>query len=237
MFVRVQRLGCSLWIFFGLALLPVLIFPTSAHGGLIAGDSNAMPTWHNTLAFTGSSAYAPIKYLYADIDYAVYDKGDFNLSFPGLDPSGGTQYVYAYQLFNQSNPPSTDLGIGKFTVGVHSGELIQDVWITQIDDPTITTEKSSSPAWGGSPIATSATWLFSGSNRVSPTYRSKILIFTSAYGPREDSANLLGASGSTAPENQYRLPSPIPEPATPLILAIAGGLLLLIRKLRRYVFA
>ncbi len=234
------RAGCSFRILFGIALIPVLMLPTSVRGGLIAGDTNAMDTWHSTLTFTGSSdpEYPPVYYLYANIDYAVYVPGQFNLSFSGQDPSSGTQYVYAYQLFNDPHvPASTDTGILKFTVGVHSDELTADVRIGQVDDPTTTSDKTSTPAWAGSPIATSATWKFSGSNQIALNYRSKILIFTSEYGPRWDSANLFGVKGSTAPENQYIMPSPIPEPAIPLILAIAGGLFLLIRKLRSSVFA
>jgi len=232
MIASVKRSNYSFWIFFGLVLISVLILPASARGGLLYGDPNAM--LHSNMPWSGNSdpLYPPEKYLYANIDYAVYMPGDFVKTFTNwVDPTAGTQYVYAYQVFNALHTPaSTDLGVIKFSVGVHSGELTSGVYISQIDDTSTTSDKSSTPAWAGSPIATSATWAFSGSNRIAVNYRSEILIYTSKYGPKMDSANLIGANGSTAPENQYLLPSPVPEPATPLILLIAGGLFLLFRK-------
>ena len=51
------------------------------------------------------------------IDYAVYAPGQFDLSFPGEDPSHGTQYVYRYQLYDSSSPTSTD-SIRKLSVGL-----------------------------------------------------------------------------------------------------------------------
>ncbi|HEY4760392.1 MAG TPA: PEP-CTERM sorting domain-containing protein [Thermoguttaceae bacterium] len=232
MIAFIQRSRYPFWVSFGISLISVLILPASARGELIASDSNAMPGWHSTLQTSGSTQVSPYKYLYVDIDYAVYDKGQFNLSFPGKDPSGGTQYVYAYQLFNKPNPPSTDLGINIFTVGLDGNESPAN--IMEIDNPNPPTGKTSSPAFVGTP-PTSAKWSYSPANKVSPSARSKILLFTSKFGPEWDFANLTGWSGSTTPLNTYYLPSPVPEPGTLLGLTIAG-LFFFVRMLRGIVF-
>lgn len=229
-------------VVFGVLAIALLSLPTDATGGLISGDSNALNGWHGTLQWTGTSnpEYPPLKYLYANIDYAVYAPGEFVKTFTGwTDPSGGTQYVYAYQLFNDAHtPPSDDAAIKTFTVGIHSGEQIAGVYYGTIDDTGTATDKTpTSWVWSGTPTAASIVGTFSSpSTRITVGSRSVFLYFTSAYGPTWDHTNMIGYPyACTDQSNQFYLPAPVPEPGMLSILAVAGVAYVLSHRWRRRV--
>jgi hypothetical protein len=216
-------------VVFGILSIAILSLPTVAWGGLISGDTYAIDGWHGTLQWTGTTnpAYPPLKSLYANIDYAVYAPGDFAKTFTGwTDPSDGDQYVYAYQLFNDAHTPaSDDAAIRTFSMGIHSGEQIADVYYGTIDDAGTTLDKTpTSWVWSGTPTATSIIGSFNtSSNRITVGTRSVILYFTSEYGPTWDHTNMIGYPyACTDQANQFYLPAPVPEPGTLAILAIAG---------------
>jgi hypothetical protein len=218
---------------FGAVFAALTLFLAPAMGGLIAGDTNAMGgQWQGTLQMTGV-ATNPITHatvnLYVDVEYAVYSPGQFSESFSGLDPSNGTEYVYAYQLFNISS--STDGGLISFTVGMDGNEWSTGDVITEIGG-SYATGNTSAPNFVGETTPTSAKWSYSTSKRIKSGYSSLILIFTSKYGPEMDFANILGYSGATDSSNSYVLPSPTPEPATAVSLLVALGLFFVYRSRR-----
>jgi len=150
----------------------------------------------------------------ATVDYAVFAPGDFT----GTDPSGGAEYVYAYQFFVNvgSNPlylatiavddpdAANQAALGT-TSGVAPGLLSLDPVGTKsfvsLFNPTVVTAGSNSQVV-----------LFTSPNP--PTYGTTSVTFVAA--PAVVSATLI--------------PTPLPEPATMVLLAMGG---LLIRRRRR----
>jgi hypothetical protein len=151
-----------------------------------------------------------------------------------LDPSGNSQYVYAYQVFNNANPPSSDLGVSIFSVGLEGNESPANI-------EEISTGKTSFPTFataGSPPVSKSATWSYTSANRITPSANSKILIFTSPYAPEWDFCTL---DGSTAfyqspanPQQGAGIPSPVPEPCTFIMLGMASFGLLACAWRKRY---
>ena len=71
----------------------VLLATVHAGAGVLDGDGSAL--FSGTKTLTDSMMMVdPV-----DVEYAVYAKGQFDLSFPGADPTGGAEYVFAYQLY------------------------------------------------------------------------------------------------------------------------------------------
>ena len=101
-------------IVFAVAALAVVAFlPTpSAQASLLASDPLAMAAWQGTRTFY---AVDDVYTLNVTVDYAVYAPGQF----PGTDPSGGADFVYAYEIFNTLNPASVEVTI--LTVGLAPG--------------------------------------------------------------------------------------------------------------------
>ncbi len=218
--------------FWALVLAAFMVsFSTSAHADLITDDTvNAMPGWYGTesIQFDESNG----KNVDGSVDYAVYAPGKFNLSFPDADPSNGAQYVYRYQLYNNPGPDSTDF-IRKLTVGL-VGITDSTGWYCEYIEPDpLYPSGGVAPTFQvqltGSPY-TSAVWAFKASAPVNPGSYSKMLIFTSPYGPTFHAATVLSSSSTDVWEGQ--LPSPVPEPASFISLLILGGLLVVFRALR-----
>ncbi len=193
-----------------------------ATAGPIADDVNAIPAWRGTQNFyvegTGLFTGATID---VDVEYAVYQPGDYGGS--GTDPSDGTEYVYAYQIFNDlaGNEP-----VSSFSVGLDAGADPDDIGSDAGSGTTGGTVPSAS-AFSGSP-PTSAVWYFY-LNTIDPTPTneySEVLLFTSPYGPQWAPGSLLDSGLS----DKHDLPSPIPEPATLALMALGGLGLLLGRK-------
>jgi len=213
----------SFAIILGITLAPVLLTSATARAELLLStDSNAMSGWHGT-----STVTADIGSFTVNVQYAIYSPGQFNLSFSGEDPSGGAQYVYAYQL---SNGETSAASIREFTVGLDGNESPAN--IGYIEDPNPPPGNATNSAYFAGSIPTSAVWAYV-DNKVSPGLKSKILIFTSPYGPEWDSATLLGTKGSVGQAPGDGLPSPVPEPVAVLGLASIGCLFVLTRLFQR----
>jgi hypothetical protein len=201
----------------GATVLTVIVCAGAAPAwaGVLVGDTNAMPAYNGTtspysndpnFSFTTS----------ADVDFAVYQPGNFNLSFPGQDPSGGSDYVYAYQVFNLAS------AISSMTVGLDGDEPLGSItWLTG----TGTVDPTAASFSGGA--LTSADWDF-GTN-IASSQSSSILIFTATAPPEWDSTTVMGnplPAGGT-------VPSPLPEPASLSLLALAAALACARRPSRR----
>lgn len=87
--------------------LAVLYCASVAWAGPLAEDPKAMEAYRGTAHFNAANI------LKVDLDYAVYPPGEYpNDGLAGTDPSHGTEYVYAYQVFNvSSSGPLFTIGI------------------------------------------------------------------------------------------------------------------------------
>jgi hypothetical protein len=190
---------------------------------ILASDPNAMGgSWQGIARFQSS----PMPIVTVDVEYAVYAPGQFNLTFPGGDPSNGAQYVYAYQIFNEVNPHPYPAGPGyvsRFSVGL-SGRDEQAAnigWIPNPNPPAGLLPNN----FGFGP--TTAGWDYA-APQLTYLSRSVVLLYTSPFSPELDSSSVTGsyAMGATV-----LLPSPTPEPMT-LALVVAGMSVLLLRRRR-----
>jgi PEP-CTERM motif len=196
MFSRTSRIGVL-----GLAVSALLGGAGAAQAGLLSANSGGA-----IAAFTGSQLFDDnfIGFtVSANVDYAVFAPGAFGVAFPGQDPSGGTDYVYAYQISN------LDTDISKMTVGLDGDEplgavgFVSDVGLV---DPSAALYVGAGPS--------STAWDFDPGTLTNGT-SSAILIFTSAAAPELDSTTV--AAGWS---NSNDLPSPVPEPATLSLVAL-----------------
>jgi len=180
---------------FGLAATAVLVGSGVAQAGLLSANSGAaIPAFTGTQFFDDNFSGFTVS---ANVDYAVFAPG----TFPFADPSGGTDYVYAYQIEN------LDTDIGQFTVGLDGDETLGT--IGSIADGGSANPNSSLYVGAG---PTSAAWDFSG---FASGQTSDVLFFTSAQAPELDSSTV-----SAQWANSHDLPSPVPEPATLSLLAL-----------------
>jgi MYXO-CTERM domain-containing protein len=196
------------------AAAATLLLGTKAFPAILATDVNAMAGFKGNTDFTAVLGTLSMK---AEVDYAVYAPGQFNLTFgAGADPSNGLRYVYAYEIHNTGavgNASERDPGF--FSVGFDGNENPQNIGFVNI----IAGDTSPSAAMFipvASPPFASATWDF---NPVIPdTKWSEILIFTSAAPPEFDDASVQGGGLTT----MKRLPSPLPVPEPGTALAAVG---------------
>jgi hypothetical protein len=211
-----------------LTLAAVALSIGSASAGILAGDPNAF--LKGAKLFSGGNPLGQT--LISSVDYGVYAPGMFGtsaaLGLPAaFDPSGGTEFVYAYQIFN-------DVG-GQLRTATLSIELIPGV----ISNLAFVSHAPGTPAgglapsnWDFIPIAVNppanVKWSFLSPNLLNTGLKSDILLFTSPLGPTFRNASLTGGSGSIAPPvigPFVTLPSPTPEPSTLVLAASAVGLL------------
>ena len=188
-----------------------------ATAGPIAGGVDAMPGFFGTVYYDCTVAGDTLT---AQVDYAVYDRGDY----PGLDPSGGADYAYVYQIFNDA---ASTVGVEWFSVGLESGAIARNPGEdTSPDAPGQSGGQSPLMARVGS---TSVSWLFDPGVPVGG--HSTTLIFTSPYRPTWKSGAL--ADGGLPTPGSGLLPSPIPEPATAALLLVGVAAPLIARRRRR----
>jgi hypothetical protein len=209
-----------------LAASIVLTSASAVVAGPLPTDVNALDggvptTWQGTQAFFALPPVG-VGQLSANVEYAVYAPGKFGLSFGPLnDPSGGTHYVYAYQIYNTAVGAGAR-SISTLTVGLDGNELPANPGFLGAALGLAPSGSSLVPA---GPPSTSARWSYTGT-LLAPGGNSEVLIFTSPYGPEKESASLIG--GIT---NAQQLPSPVPEPATLVLVGI--GAMALIGAYRR----
>jgi len=197
----------------------VFLVGVSAWGGPLVSDPNAMPAWQGTQGFydVGSGTTLDV-----DVEYAVFKPGAYGLS--GTDPSGGKEYVYAYQVFNDllGNVP-----VSSFSVGLDPTAKVANIG-SDAGSGTLGGTAPTASAFSGTP-PTSACWYFF-LNTIDPppaNEYSAVLLFTSPYGPQWAPGSLLDSGLS----DRQDLPSPMPEPATMTLVGL--GLAGLVARRRR----
>jgi hypothetical protein len=178
--------------------------PASA-AGILSGHPDALPGWTGTVAFDNGSG------LNGELDFAVFSAADFNANFTGLGYVPGDDIVYTYQLNNSNNPGSD--AISAEIVGI--GSEANTIGTFDIGDVN-----ASSSTF----IGTNAQWLFNPEIGVGQT--SWGLAFSSPHGPVNGAAVTIDGGAMVLLDG---IPTPIPEPAS-LVLIAFGGLMLLLRR-------
>lgn len=193
-----------------LAVAGLALLARTALAGPLSTDPAAMAGWKGSQLFVGSNGTTS---LMASVDFAVYAPGEFSQSDAlgdPLDPSGGTQYVYAYEIFNN----------------VGGNTFSRNLSIAILDYPNLVQNLTHDPGTPEGGIApnliqfvpedapfTNVKWTFN-SPVITVGQHSDILLFTSPFAPQFLTAGMQGGSATiaTAP-----LPSPTPEPSTILL--------------------
>ncbi|OHB79535.1 MAG: hypothetical protein A2W31_07210 [Planctomycetes bacterium RBG_16_64_10] len=234
------------------ALMAVAYCSQEILAGPLPSDPAALAPWQGTQSFLATLVIPDIPVppivipdptLRADVEFAVYAPGSFSTSAAlgnPADPSGGEQYVYAYQVFNlpTTNPaqrgvPISELSVGFLDLppqgdGVNDDEQPQNIGFL--------------PGFGLPDAAPTAAFNQTGSDIEAANWRfevelppantsswSTVLIYTSPFGPEWDRGSLLGGGMS----DKQRLPSPTPEPATLALALLAGACLVLYQRVGR----
>ena len=170
------------------------------------------------IVFAQNAGAIPVGGVLHDSYSGTFDTG-FGLAVVGCEVYAYTsgEFVYTYQISNDST-----IGFSFFSVGIPEGA---DAWAPGVDsdpisgyvDPVFWTVT-------GSPVQ-SVDYLFA--DTIDNTETSALLWFVSSYASHLDSGTLFGRNVSTTGD----LLTPIPEPATFLLLGTAG-LWILTRKRR-----
>jgi len=223
--------------FFAAAFVSVLLTAAANAGPLIHDPAAALT---GSQAFSGTVGFFSIN---ATVEYAVYAPGTFStsdaahLNFPA-DFSAGSEYIYAYEVFNTgagfSNKNITSLSVGLFPGGVSNNAVL----IGNVADPqspgVSPVQFNFNPAAAGSPKS-SAFWNFSSTpgQQLATGLHSDILIFASPNPWSFKISSMLGGSATAA---SALLPSPVPEPATFALAIMAAFGLVGFRFLRRRLY-
>ena len=168
--------------------------------------------------FQGSKIYQATeggRVLEVRVEYAVYAPGNY----PGNDPSNGTGYVYAYQIFNDIEAQSS--GVSSFTVE-----------IPEFGDPARPTvigyDANYMDAGGTGVVPTlfavtsdSAAWTFL-LDTIDATEHSKVLFFASPVGPDWGTGSVQDGGMS----DFEMVPTPVPEPGVVAVLLAGLGMAL-----------
>ena len=203
----------------------LLALSVPASAGVLQSDTNSIP------AFTGITNMSINFYgitCDADVEFAVYapnaGASNFDATFGlGADPTGGLEFVYAYQVFNLTAPLATP--VTSLTVGLDGDEynvFSPPVNVGFVAGTGTIAPSASSFVTPGLPTApTSVRWDF-----LSPTIplstTSDVLFFTSSDGPEWDFGTI-GASWSGTSDVPSPMPTTeVPEPATLSLLALGG---------------
>lgn len=199
----------------------------SSTAGTLPTDSNALPGWQGTELFTGTAGSFS---LVANVEYAVYGPGVFVSSFPAfVDPSGGADYVYAYEILNSNagNVRVLELSVGLIPGAIPSGST--NIGDLALAGGLVPDQSHFVPL---SDPKQSANWDYNSS--LLPGLNSDILFFTSPFGPHFQDSTVQGGKGTISQSNPSAvLPSPTPEPASFTLAAIFGACVLALRFARR----
>lgn len=198
--------------------LSVLSCGNPAWAALLADNANALDGWHDTLIAEHSSGEDVLS---MKVDYAVFAPGQY----PGQVPDKDSQYVYAYQAFNQA---VSTVALTAFSVGLDpladADNIGDDASAGQPGvgggvSPDLAIVGTSSARWG---------WGWIGGFEVGADEHSTVVLFTSPNAPTWDTATMLNGG---FPTPVGLLPSPVPEPATASLLAL--GLAAMLGRWRR----
>ena len=191
-------------------------------GTLFVSAADALPLSGALSGWEPATAYFDYTYggrtLTGQIDYAVYD------SFDGNPLSGGS-YVYAYQIFNSG---ASDVSIDSFSVGILDEAVVTDIgWV--LPDGGAEVEPSFAYFSPDPQSPQSAIYLFMPQldGVIGIGGSSAILLFSSDSLPETGFGIVEGGSSG---ETVQGLPTPVPEPATILLLGAAGAVMALTRK-------
>ena len=192
----------------------VFFFALIAKGSLY-NDSAAMTGFADRVSFDITLSGVELK---ADVEYAVYAPG----TYPGNDLTGGSKYIYAYQIFN-INP--SDVAIDFLSVGIISSSTVDTIYSddTYGNRPGFGVEPSTSTIF-----AQSAAFIFAGED-LNPKKWSSVLIFSSTHSPTIGFGTISG--GGLCGIGDLPTPSILPEPAT--IVMIAPAFLVLKIKMKK----
>jgi hypothetical protein len=191
-------------------LVCAFVFAASAETTLsgdpaaITGDPAAITDFTGMASFDITVSTVNLK---ADIEYAVYAPGTYS----GKDLTGGSKYIYAYQIFNN---PRANVAIDFFSVGISNGVTIDNIYTDNTYgylpgsgiDPSLSTI-----------FAQSAGFVFAAQSLDKRDW-SNVLIFTSTYSPTMGFGTLSGGGVCGMAALPTLSTSPIPEPATIALL-------------------
>ncbi len=192
----------------------------------VIGQANATRLKDDSTALTRGSTNVNVavygQQFDVDVDYAVFAPGDYGWQ----DFSGGSRYIYAYQIYNNS---TSQINVDFFFVGILNGAIDIDNDNMYEDDthPESVGGVGAFPAaFIGDPVhSASAGFFFDG---ISAGQHSQVLVFTSIYAPTGGYGTVAGIGRGYTIE--LPVPNPVPEPATLAILAAASGFVMLKRK-------
>ena len=185
-------------------VLTLGLITCGAFGTMLDGDAAA--------DISGTVNFAEPGVWDADVEYAVYAPGNY----PGTHADKATSYIYAYQVFNAGASTVTLSGL---TVGLAPGSGAA----SPTDDDAYGALGGIAPQLSTLSGTTSVVWYITSA----PAEHTTVLLFSSpndyTFGPATVAD---GGEGDT-----QSLPTPIPEPATLSLLAVAC--LPLLRRRRR----
>jgi hypothetical protein len=156
---------------------------------------------------------------FSHIDYAVYEIEDY----PGSQTFTSGEYVYCYQLFNDSTSTSN---IASLTIDTGTASIAYN--------PYYDTASGSGVSGGSTPLTPDTTpdaitYNFGIRNAITVNNHSVVLLFTSDFAP--DSIMGTGYLGTTtAGSFSVQIPVPTPEPASLFLLTLASPFLLKTRR-------
>ena len=176
-----------------------VLFCVCANASLIGGIG----------AYTGTTTFHlsnGTSNLNVDVEYAVYAPGQYT----GNDISGGSDYIYAYQIFSKS--PASNVAVDFFSVGILIGSGINAVGT----DATFGTLGGVNPLAFNFPQSAGYMFIYSA---LQPGQYSTVLLFSSDYSPTMGFGTVSG--GGLGGMGILPTPSLIPEPATIALLVPA----------------
>jgi hypothetical protein len=199
-----ERVGIfAVIVFLGVSLC-------ASAGLALSVDTNAMSGWQGTLSFMSGSN------LRTQLDYAVYAPGMYGgVAVPA------NKYVYAYQAFQFGTAAVSTVSVGLIdtpaVVGAANAQVDSTYGVLGGIVPT-----------AGFPMLT-ANSFYTGffTPQLTANTHSVVLLFTSSNAPTTANASVIDSGMSS---QAFGAPTPLPEPATLVLLGLSG--LAVIRKRR-----
>jgi len=192
----------------------------SAFSGVVNGQTGQNAgAWQNSEVVLGGG-FASTGFA-ATIEYAVFAPGpSFGNFLGGPDPTGGTEWVYAFQA--RLDGDTFSVGLESLLAGFDLGAAVGPIGsVAGTGDVAVS---------GAFFNATSAQWNWPAAT-LSVGEVSDVLYYTSPFAPQRDQvsakAGFVADAGQSSADG---FASPIPEPASFLLLGAAGVLLAVRRR-------